>query len=390
MYLDNSSSPTLNDVSFNGNQADVMGGGMASENNSSPVLNNVAFHGNHANAYGGGMALTNSSNSILNNVIFSGNQAPLYGGGMIVVSSNPILSNVTFSGNHVDTSGGGILLYNSNLQVRNSILWGNTAGSGAQVENYLNSSAPVYTWVLIQGGGGTLDADPQFVDADGPDGVSGTPDDNLRLNFGSPAIDVGDNFACPFIDLDGLSRPGDGNADGTATCDLGAYEAGEMLCAAPYNFTKQSGVSIQVDTPGNLACLYVDEMGSDHAHATSGIQTGRYWLIRGLQNDKISPASGFSLTLTLPVSMTPDSKDKVCRYTGSAQTWDCGLTDFDAGAKTITRSGITALSDWAVGNDVATAVLLVSLDARAETSVPVVVILLVAMFGGAIGAARRK
>jgi hypothetical protein len=389
MALYNSSSPTLNNVAFHGNHAIVTGGGMDLNDNSSPILNNVVFHGNHTDSYGGGMALT-SSNPILNNVIFSGNHADEMGGGMVLVSSDPILSNVTFSGNNAVISGGGILLAGSKPQVRNSILWGNTAGSGAQVENYLNSSAPVYTWVLIQGGGGTLDADPQFVDADGPDGVSGTPDDNLRLNFGSPAIDVGDNFACPFIDLDGLSRPGDGNADGTATCDLGAYEAGEMLCAAPYNFTKQSGVSIQVDTPGNLACLYVDEMGSDHAHATSGIQTGRYWLIRGLQNDKISPASGFSLTLTLPVSMTPDSKDKVCRYTGSAQTWDCGLTDFDAGAKTITRSGITALSDWAVGNDVATAVLLVSLDARAETSVPVVVILLVAMFGGAIGAARRK
>jgi hypothetical protein len=381
MYLDNSG-PTLNYVSFNGNQAEVMGGGMASENNSSPILNNVAFNGNQANAYGGGMALTNSSNSILNNVIFSGNQAPVYGGGMIVVSSNPILSNVTFSGNHTDALGGGILLINSNLQVRNSILWGNTAGIGAQVYN-LSGSMPVYTQVLIQGGGGTLDVDPQFVDADGLDGVYGTPDDNLRLNFGSPAIDVGNNFACPFIDMDGLPRPGDGNADGTPTCDLGAYEAGEMLCAAPYTFANQSGVSIQVDTSGNLACLYVDEMEVNHAQATNEIQTGRYWLIRGLQSDKTSAASGFSLTMTLPTSLTPDGNDKVCRYTGSAQNWHCRTNSFDAGAKTITRAGVTSLSDWAVGDDAPTAVRLVSLGGRAETNglASLWPVLLAAIFG---------
>lgn len=387
MALYNSSSPTLNNVAFQGNHAVVTGGGMDLNDNSSPTLNNVIFHGNHTDSYGGGMTLT-SSNPILNNVIFSGNHADEIGGGMVLVDSAPILSNVTFSGNHAVTSGGGMLMYRSNPQVRNSILWGNTAGSGAQVYDY-GGSTPVYDQVLIQGGGGPLDADPQFVDADGSDGVYGTPDDNLRLNFGSPAIDVGDNFACPFIDLDGLPRPGDGDANGTATCDLGAYEAGEMICAAPYTFANQSGVSIQVDTPGNLACLYVDEMGSDHANATSQIQTGRYWLIRGLQSNKTDPASGFSLTLTLPTNLIPDSKDKLCRYTGSAQNWNCAASGFDAGAKTITRAGITALSDWAVGNDAPTAVRLVSLGARAETqSMPVALILLVVMFG-VVWAARN-
>jgi hypothetical protein len=41
---------------------------------------------------------------------------------------------------------------------------------------------------------------------------------------GSPAIDAGDNAACPATDYRGIARPVDGNGDGNAVCDMGAYE----------------------------------------------------------------------------------------------------------------------------------------------------------------------
>jgi hypothetical protein len=44
------------------------------------------------------------------------------------------------------------------------------------------------------------------------------------LEAGSVAIDAGLNLRCPHIDQRGVGRPQDGNGDGSAICDVGAYE----------------------------------------------------------------------------------------------------------------------------------------------------------------------
>jgi len=81
----------------------------------------------------------------------------------------------------------------------------------------------------VQGGApgaGNIDADPCFVDADGPDNIHGTADDNLRLSSGSPCIDSGDNSAAGLLDhdRDGLPRIIDGDCNGVAVVDMGVYE----------------------------------------------------------------------------------------------------------------------------------------------------------------------
>lgn len=81
-------------------------------------------------------------------------------------------------------------------------------------------------------GARNISAPPRFVDLYGPDGVAGTPDDNLRLTAASPCIDAGSNALispATKTDLDGAPRFFDAPAVDVGSgpppiIDMGAYE----------------------------------------------------------------------------------------------------------------------------------------------------------------------
>jgi hypothetical protein len=50
----------------------------------------------------------------------------------------------------------------------------------------------------------------------------------MALGEGSPAIDAGGSAGCVATDQRGVARPIDGDEDGTATCDIGAFEFQSM------------------------------------------------------------------------------------------------------------------------------------------------------------------
>ena len=60
-----------------------------------------------------------------------------------------------------------------------------------------------------------ISVDARFVDRFGGD---------YHLKTGSPVIDSGNNEGAPAEDIEGNLRPIDGNGDGTASTDMGAYE----------------------------------------------------------------------------------------------------------------------------------------------------------------------
>ena len=213
------SSPTLTEVTFSANTA--TGGGGMYNSNGSPTLIDVTFSGNTATSGDGGGMFNSASSPTLTNVTFSGNSAS-NGGGMFntesspTQSSSPTLTNVTFSANSAASGGGMASWFSCNPTLINSILWGNTP-----MDSQIFGGATI-TYSDIQGlapGLGNIDADPLFVEA-----ASG----NLRLLPGSPAIDAGENDAVPpgiTTDLDGSPRFVDYKNTGTATVDMGAYEA---------------------------------------------------------------------------------------------------------------------------------------------------------------------
>jgi hypothetical protein len=165
----------------------------------------------------------------------------------------------------------------SSLTVTNCIIWGNSAPNGSQLT--LNNSSLTISYSDLEGGQaevpianggilnwvtGNINLNPDFQDADGSDNTEGTADDNLRLSTISPCIDAGYNAALPSTvstDLDGYQRIVDGNNDGTATVDMGAYEQPANFTT----FTTEEQIQLVVDTVDNLLSTEVVNKGQGNA-----------------------------------------------------------------------------------------------------------------------------
>ncbi|MCP4539001.1 MAG: hypothetical protein GY832_17840, partial [Chloroflexi bacterium] len=386
MYNYNNSSPGLMDVSFSdnsanngggmynynaspiviqahifGNSATNSGGGMYNYNNSNPSLVNVSFSGNSA-ANGGGMCNFLSSSPSLTNISFSGNSAD-DGGGMYNYGSNPNLTNISFSGNLADYGGGMYNRSNSAPQVYNSVLWNNQDSSGVGTITatiYNDRSAITLTHSLVQGSGGSanwttkpsfvdggnnIDADPLFATPISPTTAPTTTGD-LHLLPGSPAIDSGLNSAITATTaLDGNVRIQDGDADGTATVDMGAYEAPthyRLTVAKAGNGAGQvSGQPAGIDC--GLTCTLVLEQHSAitlSAAADSG-STFTEWSGAGCSGTgdcvvTMDAATQVTATFTLNTYTLDVSKDGDGGGTVSSTPSgiDCGVTctqDYDYG-----------------------------------------------------------
>ena len=232
----NSSNPIITNCVFSGNSAGSYGGAIYCDS-SRPMITNCTFSGNDttgAYSCGGAISCWNSSNPIVTNCVFSGNSA-YWGGAIYCYKSSPSsITNCTFSGNSADGGGAIFADFKSSPTLNNCILWSNSASSGGN-EVYAGSVYAVTAVTLnyccidngagAYGGGGTIDdsnncirGDPRFVD---------TANGDYHLKDTSPCIDAGDNSHVPAgvtTDLDGNQRVVDGNNDGIATVDIGAYE----------------------------------------------------------------------------------------------------------------------------------------------------------------------
>jgi uncharacterized repeat protein (TIGR03803 family) len=190
-----------------GNVCHGEGGGAASS-----TLFNCVVTGNASEDGGGGV-----SASTLYNSLVTGNRSPSLGGGAFhcTLINCTVVANLA-GGDGLFASAGGV--YFGTLS--NCIVYSNTAAMGANYisEEPFGSINFTCTFPLPTNGVGNITNEPAFVNA-----ATG----NYRLRTGSPCIDAGTNLSAMIqIDLAGRRRPMDGNRDGFAVFDMGAYEFG--------------------------------------------------------------------------------------------------------------------------------------------------------------------
>ncbi|MHC4075402.1 MAG: LamG-like jellyroll fold domain-containing protein [Planctomycetota bacterium] len=259
--------------------------------NSSPVIQNCIISGN-SGFRGGGINCSSSSPTIINCLI-TGNNAGEYGGGIACKGDYHThkIINCTISDNSAGR-GGAIDLITAIATISNSIFWNNSpieigkTGTGTALVTYSN----------IQGGWtgeGNIDVEPLFA----------APDD-YHLVFGSPCIDAGTNDppgGLPTTDLDGISRPFDGDLDSIAVADMGAYELlrnpnNPILAVSPATFEFRSS-AISPNPDAQTLSIWNATVGTLNWQITEDCD----WL-------EITPISGESSGEIdeVSVSVTPD------------------------------------------------------------------------------------
>ena len=137
--------------------------------------------------------------TVINNTFYDNGWTD-WGGGIAV--DNPDVENVVIRNNIVSQN-----LY-FQIAVNPSIPAQNIAIDHNLVDGYRGTENEIYGDDYVEG-------DPLFVNASGA---------SFHLQASSPAVDRGSAVGAPSDDYAGHARPQDGNQDGTAEYDIGAYE----------------------------------------------------------------------------------------------------------------------------------------------------------------------
>lgn len=300
-FYNKGGSPTISRARFAGNMAQIAGGGLAHVGGAELTLTEAVFTANAAGAAGGG-AWIGAGKSTISAATFAANVAG-YGGGVYNGTGDATMTNVTFTRNRASrggglwnesglgtisfatftrnraaTDGGAMVNVTGQPTLANSILWGNAPD---QVYDDPALNGTQFSHNILQGGcpadtacapGNQVDKAPLLAPLAEHGGFVPTH----AIPFNSPAVDEGDLEACkPHTDARGAARTVDGDKNGSAVCDLGAYEFVPAPPAVAFEFDDTGGAEkvTEVNLAVSLSTTAIVPVSVKYA-ATGGTATG--------------------------------------------------------------------------------------------------------------------
>lgn len=263
LYVASTAALTITDTSIVGNTAlSGLGGGAFLSSGSTLTVDRCTVADNTVvGGPAGGLFTTATTSTELRNSTFSGNFAQSGAGGVYVGGPTVALTNCTFADNEALAMGAAILNASPSTTIRASVIASTgvpscAGGALTSADDNVDQDGSC----ALAGGRDRSGIDPQL----GPLQDNGGPTLTREPLPGSPLIDGVGGGACVATDQRNVTRPTDGNSDGTAACDVGAVEFVDECPADPAK--RLVGVcgcgvpDVDANTNGAVDCLVNAEL----------------------------------------------------------------------------------------------------------------------------------